>query len=233
MIKKLKKAFTITELVIVIAVIAILAAVLIPTFSNVIKNANESAAMQNCRNAFGDYPTETDRSGLVASEGKGLSKDIFYVYLNGGITKIGTVDDLTSVGGTIAAQTYTFTVSSKTNENAELTNANGVHQIKVENTLINDGNTLAIYYNEKAIEVNGTWYVSVFLYQPYSGNETNGTNFYSTAYIYSGTYFTFDKDPGTVVISDGSVNAGTEDSSSASDDSQGNTDDSSTDVDNG
>ena len=35
-----KKGFTIVELVIVIAVIAILAAVLIPTFSNVIQKAN-------------------------------------------------------------------------------------------------------------------------------------------------------------------------------------------------
>ena len=41
-----KKGFTIVELVIVIAVIAILAAVLIPTFSNVIKKANESAVQQ-------------------------------------------------------------------------------------------------------------------------------------------------------------------------------------------
>jgi type IV pilus assembly protein PilA len=41
-----KKGFTIVELVIVIAVIAILAAVLIPTFSGVIEKANKSAAMQ-------------------------------------------------------------------------------------------------------------------------------------------------------------------------------------------
>ena len=38
-----KKGFTIVELVIVIAVIAILAAVLIPTFSGIIAKANESA----------------------------------------------------------------------------------------------------------------------------------------------------------------------------------------------
>lgn len=43
MIKKLKKAFTITELVIVIAVIAILAAVLIPTFITLIDRANRSS----------------------------------------------------------------------------------------------------------------------------------------------------------------------------------------------
>lgn len=41
--KGTKKAFTIVELVIVIAVIAVLAAVLIPTFSNIIQDANVSA----------------------------------------------------------------------------------------------------------------------------------------------------------------------------------------------
>ena len=41
-----KKGFTLVELVIVIAVIAVLAAVLIPTFTSVLKNAEKSAAMQ-------------------------------------------------------------------------------------------------------------------------------------------------------------------------------------------
>lgn len=45
-----KKGFTIVELVIVIAVIAILAAVLIPTFSGIIKKANISADTQLCKN---------------------------------------------------------------------------------------------------------------------------------------------------------------------------------------
>ncbi len=44
--KQNKKGFTLVELVIVIAVIAILAAVLIPTFTTVIDNANKSAAEQ-------------------------------------------------------------------------------------------------------------------------------------------------------------------------------------------
>ena len=43
---KSKKGFTIVELVIVIAVIAILAAVLIPTFSSLLKKANQSADQQ-------------------------------------------------------------------------------------------------------------------------------------------------------------------------------------------
>ena len=46
---KSKKGFTIVELVIVIAVIAILAAVLIPTFSNLVKKANQSADIQGAR----------------------------------------------------------------------------------------------------------------------------------------------------------------------------------------
>lgn len=46
---KQKKGFTIVELVIVIAVIAILAAVLIPTFSNLINRANVSADQQAVR----------------------------------------------------------------------------------------------------------------------------------------------------------------------------------------
>ena len=47
-----KKGFTIVELVIVIAVIAILAAVLIPTFTSISNRAKESAALQDARNAY-------------------------------------------------------------------------------------------------------------------------------------------------------------------------------------
>ena len=47
---KNNKGFTIVELVIVIAVVAILAAVLIPTFSSIVKKANISSDMQTARN---------------------------------------------------------------------------------------------------------------------------------------------------------------------------------------
>lgn len=60
--KNNRKGFTITELVIVIAVIAILAAVLIPTFSGVINKANESAAMQKAKNAYTAYVGTFDYS---------------------------------------------------------------------------------------------------------------------------------------------------------------------------
>lgn len=49
---KKKRGFTIIELVIVIAVIAILAGVLIPTFSSVIEKANKSARLQTAMQAL-------------------------------------------------------------------------------------------------------------------------------------------------------------------------------------
>ena len=68
--KKLnKKGFTIVELVIVIAVIAILAAVLIPTFSNVIENANDVADLQEARNtmqAYNAHITEVNKGQAMA-----------------------------------------------------------------------------------------------------------------------------------------------------------------------
>ena len=101
MIKKLKKAFTITELVIVIAVIAILAAVLIPTFANVIENANQSAALQTSTNALTDYqsialnndnPKDDDMAGVVF-----VSDEYAYVYLNSSLHFIGKTSDLCSL----------------------------------------------------------------------------------------------------------------------------------------
>ena len=53
-----KKGFTIVELVIVIAVIAILSAVLIPTFSGITEKANKSAAQQVAVNIYKEVQAE-------------------------------------------------------------------------------------------------------------------------------------------------------------------------------
>ena len=53
-----RKGFTTVELVIVIAVIAILATVLIPTFSGLVGRANDSKALQEAKNAHTEYLIE-------------------------------------------------------------------------------------------------------------------------------------------------------------------------------
>ncbi len=63
-----KKGFTVMELVIVIAVIAILAAVLIPTFSGIIKKADESAALQEARGILTNYLAEAAENGETVDD---------------------------------------------------------------------------------------------------------------------------------------------------------------------
>lgn len=140
MYRSKRKAFTITELVIVIAVIAILAAVLIPTFSNVVESANKSAAMSNCRMAVAEYismvtldddPDNNDVSGMVFS-----NDGYYFVYMDQKLAELGqagksnnilniasdstTVDagalegfDIQTSRSADTIQTVTFTVNGK------------------------------------------------------------------------------------------------------------------------
>ena len=98
---KNKKGFTLVELVIVIAVIAILSAVLVPTFSNVIESAKVSSATQRAQNAFKEYYSQVsvastndevdsvaDLSGyvIVVDNGTGFSDYYFVVNSQGQLT---------------------------------------------------------------------------------------------------------------------------------------------------
>ena len=95
MINSKKKGFTIVELVIVVAVIAILAAVLIPTFSNLVKKANLNADQQAVANmnkftAMGvvdgeyEYASDALKSLYAAGFNQGklvtYSSDYHYAY---------------------------------------------------------------------------------------------------------------------------------------------------------
>ena len=64
-----KKGFTIVELVIVIAVIAILSAILIPTFAGLTTKANEVKVQEEVRNTYIAYSAENaDKADYVAPE---------------------------------------------------------------------------------------------------------------------------------------------------------------------
>lgn len=68
-----KKGFTIVELVIVIAIIAILAAVLVPTFSNIVKKANLSNDQQNVRNMNTALAVEVIPNSKFATAGEAIN----------------------------------------------------------------------------------------------------------------------------------------------------------------
>ena len=98
--KSNRKGFTIVELVIVIAVIAILAAVLIPTFASIVKKANDSSVQQALAAA---------RKVIVAENAADADFDeasLTYVYKNGSKTeyyewdgsKFVTADEIATAG---------------------------------------------------------------------------------------------------------------------------------------
>ncbi len=102
-----KKGFTIVELVIVIAVIAILAAVLIPTYSSLVKKANQSADIQAVRQmntilaTYSDGSIKNvedavevlDKEDIDLENYKPMQKDhYFYFYMEGNTPKIVYMD---------------------------------------------------------------------------------------------------------------------------------------------
>lgn len=122
MLKKMKKAFTITELVIVIAVIAILAAVLIPTFTTVVNNANESAAMQEARSSWTGYSADI----IVNTPAENqdylfVNGDYAFIVENGvfDVNPISGIDaDNVTTGGTVKYNETTYTIGQAINSEA-------------------------------------------------------------------------------------------------------------------
>lgn len=93
--KNNRKGFTIVELVIVIAVIAILATVLIPTFGNMIQKANNSKLLQQLKNEYTEYtitvPAASIEEDIVIKVGNN-----YYAIDNGAPVAVdGTVTALT------------------------------------------------------------------------------------------------------------------------------------------
>lgn len=82
--KNLRKGFTTVELIIVIAVIAILASTLIPTFSGLIKSANKTATLNNARQVYNNWllknVTSTANLYIVSGEG---DNTWYYPIING------------------------------------------------------------------------------------------------------------------------------------------------------
>lgn len=93
-----KKGFTIVELVIVIAVIAILSAVLIPTFGGIVDKANESARDQEAANLYKTYLIDHDYVSTPLDQLDGVILIDKYVYnvVDGQLTTDGDQKEYTT-----------------------------------------------------------------------------------------------------------------------------------------
>ena len=184
MINSKKKGFTIVELVIVIAVIAILAAVLIPTFSSLVKKANLSADQQAVRQmntalAIAGNPSDIDAAIDALAEAGYNSKEnlqpvstgySFYWYESAKVVVL--VKDTTVVypegveyeaNGVLLENSVQYINVEANNEDA-LKDAfiNGNEEIKLSNDvtlssdlILNNGADITIDLNNKTLEITG------------------------------------------------------------------------------
>lgn len=213
MMKRLKKAFTITELVIVIAVIAILAAVLIPTFSHVVENANQSAALQTCRNALTEYQTmvtmDDDDDNDDTTGATFVYNGYAFVYVNSQLHYIGKVDSLTNIKGSDqsfdkrpndgkiggdtgialpAATSDGKITASYTVNNTPATKKFDLNTLKIDKKTV-DGQEVIVHNEENlyfySIEINATTYNGYFTYEAGANPvlQLNGATYSRNAFI--------------------------------------------------
>ena len=106
-----KKGFTIVELVIVIAVIAILAAVMIPTFGGIIGKARASAAEQAVAASYKEAKALAWSDGVITANETHTVNNFTFVFAAEGASVAVTCPDDFGYTATIANDKVTVTVA--------------------------------------------------------------------------------------------------------------------------
>ena len=131
-----RRGFTTVELVIVIAVIAILATALIPTFGGLIKSANHTADVQTAKNLTTlilsysmDHKIESEQD-LVNAINEGMGDDKYYQNLKAKNAKYGSCfwydyDSYTIEVGTIEEMANKHALANPNFSDWDITLANG------------------------------------------------------------------------------------------------------------
>ena len=120
------KGFTIVELVIVIAVIAILAAVMIPTFSGIVAKAQMSAATQEITAAYKEaYANALGNDGIIATDETASAMDFTFKFNVDASNKLTCVPtdypDNFGFSGSYADGTWTLVKTGTPNVDPEVT----------------------------------------------------------------------------------------------------------------
>ena len=120
--KNNKKGFTLAELLIVVAIIAVLVAIAIPVFSAQLEKSREATDIANVRSAYAEvmtnYLTENDSATTIAVEAKQTIPDWqgdsgYIEYFSGNATQSQTYDAKTT------GDNYTVGITVDSNANAK------------------------------------------------------------------------------------------------------------------